>query len=88
MEAIIREIGQVPRYDVNRFMKWFCDLQRVRDTYNLNVEDLTRILQKSVGNGLWARILQNCGQRHKTKDVLKELLKALYGVTTNVSLSV
>ncbi|XP_073459048.1 uncharacterized protein [Aquarana catesbeiana] len=87
MEAIIREIGQVPRYDVNRFMKWFCDLQRVRDTYNLNVEDLTRILQKSVGNGLWARILQNCGQRHKTKDVLKELLKALYGVTTNVCLS-
>lgn len=87
MEAIVREIGQVPRYDVNRFMKWFCDLQRVRDTYNLNKDDLDRILQKSAGNGLWARILQNCGQRHKTKDVLKELLKALYGVTTNVSLS-
>ncbi|KAM5193610.1 LOW QUALITY PROTEIN: uncharacterized protein ACMZJ9_017894 [Mantella aurantiaca] len=87
MEAIVREIGQVPRYDINRFMKWFCDLQRARETYSLNIEDLGRILQKVVGNGLWIRILQNCGQRHKTKDVLRELLKALYGVTTNVSLS-
>ncbi|KAM5129973.1 uncharacterized protein ACMZJ9_020428 [Mantella aurantiaca] len=87
MEAIVREIGQVPRYDINRFMKWFGDLQRARETYSLNIEDLGRILQKVVGNGLWIRILQNCGQRHKTKDVLRELLKALYGVTTNVSLS-
>ncbi|KAM5135825.1 uncharacterized protein ACMZJ9_017872 [Mantella aurantiaca] len=87
MEAIVREIGQVPRYDINRFMKWFGDLQRARETYSLNIEDLGRILQKSVGSGLWIRILQNCGQRYKTKDVLRELLKALYGVTTDVSLS-
>ncbi|KAM5158274.1 uncharacterized protein ACMZJ9_009549 [Mantella aurantiaca] len=87
MEAIVREIGQVPRYDINMFMKWFSDLQRARETYSLNIEDLGRVLQKVVGNGLWIRILQNCGQRHKTKDVLRELLKALYGVTTDVSLS-
>lgn len=30
MEAIVREIGQVPRYDVNRLMKLFCDLQSQR----------------------------------------------------------
>ncbi|KAM5145524.1 uncharacterized protein ACMZJ9_012872 [Mantella aurantiaca] len=87
MEAIVREIGQVPRYDINRFMKWFGDLQRARETYSLNIEDLGRVLQKVVGNGLWIRILQNCDHCHKTKDVLRELLKALYGVTTNVSLS-
>eukprot|EP00079_Xenopus_tropicalis_P015258 XP_004912709.1 PREDICTED: uncharacterized protein LOC101733854 [Xenopus tropicalis] len=87
MDAIVREIGQVPRYDINRFMKWFCELQRVRETYNLNPEDVDRVLQRVVGNGLWVRIVQNCGQQRRTRDVLKEILRALYGITSNVSLS-
>ncbi|OCT78913.1 hypothetical protein XELAEV_18030001mg [Xenopus laevis] len=87
MDVIVREIGQVPRYDINRFMKWFCELKRVRETYNLNTDDIDRILQRVVGNGLWVRIVQNCGQQRRTKDVFREMLRALYGITLNVSLS-
>nr|AAH72122.1 Xmc protein [synthetic construct] len=87
MDAIVREIGQVPRYDINRFMKWFCELKRVRETYNLNTDDIDRILQRVVGNGLWVRIVQNCGQQRRTRDVFREMLRALYGITLNVSLS-
>ncbi|OCT78914.1 hypothetical protein XELAEV_18030003mg [Xenopus laevis] len=87
MDAIVREIGQVPRYDINRFMKWFCELKRVRETYNLNTDDIDRILQRVFGNGLWVRIVQNCGQQRRTKDVFREMLRALYGITLNVSLS-
>ncbi|OCT62612.1 hypothetical protein XELAEV_18043697mg [Xenopus laevis] len=88
VDAIVREIGQVPRYDINRFMKWFCELKRVRETYNLNTDDIDRILQRVVGNCLWVRIVQNCGQQRRTRDVFREeMLRALYGITLNVSLS-
>lgn len=59
MEAIVKGMELVPRYDINRFMKWFCDFQKARETYNLNTEDLAKVLQKVVGNGLWVCIFVN-----------------------------
>ncbi|OCT72089.1 hypothetical protein XELAEV_18035063mg, partial [Xenopus laevis] len=59
----------------------------VRETNNLNTDDIDRIVQRVVGNGLWVRIVQNCGQQRRTRDVFKEMLRALYGITLNVSLS-
>ncbi|OCT74363.1 hypothetical protein XELAEV_18033336mg [Xenopus laevis] len=72
---------------LGKFMKWFCEVQRVRETCNLNSEDVGRILQKVVGNGLWVSIVQNCGQQRRTRDVFREMMRTLYGITLNVSLS-
>ncbi|CAH2293130.1 Hypothetical predicted protein [Pelobates cultripes] len=87
MDAIVREIGQVPQQDINRFLQWFCGVQRVKEMYSLTTSDMERVLQRVVGNGLWVRIVQTCGQQRRTRDMLKEILRALYGVTSNVSLS-
>ncbi|KAM8977236.1 uncharacterized protein RCH25_041741 [Pelodytes ibericus] len=87
MDAIVKEIGHVPQHDINRFLQWFCDFQRVSNMYSLTVEDVERVLQRVIGNGLWARIKQTCGEHRRTKEVLKELLRALYGIASNVSLS-
>ncbi|CAH2226032.1 Hypothetical predicted protein [Pelobates cultripes] len=87
MDAIVREIGQVPQQDINRFLQWFCGFQRVKEMYSLTTSDMERVLQRVVGNGLWVRIVQTCGQQRRTRDMLKEILRALYGVTSNVSLS-
>ncbi|XP_063309183.1 uncharacterized protein LOC134609437 [Pelobates fuscus] len=87
MDAIVREIGQVPQQDINRFLQWFCGIQRVKEMYSLTTSDMERVLQRVVGNGLWVRIVQTCGQQRRTRDMLKEILRALYGITSNVSLS-
>ncbi|XP_063291632.1 uncharacterized protein LOC134576879 [Pelobates fuscus] len=87
MDAIVREIGQVPQQDINHFLQWFCGIQRVKEMYSLTTSDMERVLQRVVGNGLWVRIVQTCGQQRRTRDMLKEILRALYGVTSNVSLS-
>ncbi|KAM8927720.1 LOW QUALITY PROTEIN: uncharacterized protein RCH25_007983 [Pelodytes ibericus] len=87
MDVIVKEIGHVPQHDINRFLQWFCDLRRVGTMYSLTVEDVERVLQIVIGNGLWARIKQTCGEHRRTKEVLKELLRALYGIASNVSLS-
>ncbi|CAH2329505.1 Hypothetical predicted protein [Pelobates cultripes] len=87
MDAIVREIGQVPQQDINRFLPWFCGFQRVKEMYSLITSDMEIVLQRVDRNGLWVRIVQTCGQPHGTRDMLKEILRALYGVTSNVSLS-
>ncbi|CAH2245710.1 Hypothetical predicted protein [Pelobates cultripes] len=87
IDAIVREIGQVPQQDINRFLQWFCGFQRVKEMYSLTTSDMERVLQRVVGNGLWVRIVQTCGQQRRTRDMLKEILRALYGVASNVSLS-
>ncbi|CAH2250620.1 marginal coil Xmc L homeolog, partial [Pelobates cultripes] len=59
----------------------------VKEMYSLTTSDMERVLQRVVGNGLWVRIVQTCGQQRRTRDMLKEILRALYGITSNVSLS-
>lgn len=86
LDAILKEIGMVPYHDLNRFLKWFCDVQQVRDMYNLNPSDLERVLQHSVGSGLWMRIKQICIQPLRTRDILLELLCVLYGVRSDVTI--
>ncbi|XP_053308766.1 uncharacterized protein LOC128495301 [Spea bombifrons] len=87
MDAIVKEIGLVPQHDINRFLQWFCGFQRVKEMYSLTREDIERVLQRVAGNGLWVRIVQTCGQQCRTRDMLKEILRALYGITSGMSLS-
>ncbi|KAM8939272.1 LOW QUALITY PROTEIN: uncharacterized protein RCH25_052861 [Pelodytes ibericus] len=86
MDAIVKEIGHVPQHDIKIFAMVFVTF-RVSNMYSLTVEDVERVLQRVIGNGLWARIKQTCGEHRRTKVVLKELLWALYGIAYNVSLS-
>ncbi|XP_053550201.1 LOW QUALITY PROTEIN: uncharacterized protein LOC128641694 [Bombina bombina] len=85
MDNIVNEIGQVPQQDFNCFLQWLCNFKRITEMYNLTV-DIKKVWQRAIGNGLWVRIVQRCGQTPRTADIFKEIMHVLYGIHSDVSL--
>ncbi|XP_053548897.1 uncharacterized protein LOC128640443 [Bombina bombina] len=64
MDAIVREIGQIPQHDINRFLQWFCNFQRVKEEIRDEILSVTPdpsemcdILLRA--DNLWRRKIKN-----------------------------